>query len=134
MTDLAGRAVAVVGHGLHDHGDALRAVAFISDLFIILRIAGAERLVDRALDIIIGHIGRFSLGDDRRELGIAARIAAAALLDRDDHLARDLGKGLSTLGVGSALGLLYVVPLGMSGHCLSLLLLCDAEIDFRPLV
>ena len=114
MAHLARGTVAVIGHGLNDDGDALRTVAFIGDFFIVLGIAGAERLVDRALDIVIGHVGRFRLGDHSRELGIAARIAAAALLDRNDHLACDLGKGLCALGVGRTLGLLYVVPLGMS--------------------
>jgi len=41
---------------------------------------------------------------------------AAAGLDRHDHLTGDLGKDLGPLGVRRALGLLDIVPLGMSGH------------------
>ena len=114
VADLAGGAVAVIGHGLDDDGDALRAVAFVGDLLVVFGVARAERLVDRALDIVIGHVGRLGLGDHGRKLGVAAGVAAAAFLDRDYHFARDLGEGLRALGVGRALGFLYVVPLGMS--------------------
>ena len=45
-----------------------------------------------------------------------AREMIAAFLHGDDHFTRDLGEGLGPLGVRSALGFLYIVPLGMSGH------------------
>ena len=114
MAHFAGGAVAVVGHGFHNDGDAAGAIAFIDDLFIVLGIAGTQGLVNGALDIIVGHIGSLSLGDNSGQLGVAAGITAAALLYRHDHLAGDLGEGLGTLGVCRTFGFLYVVPLGMS--------------------
>ena len=88
----------------------------------ILGIACAKRLVKGALDIVVRHIGRFRLGDNGSKLGIAARVSAAAFLDRDDHFTGNLGESLCTLRVSRAFRLLYVVPFGMSGHKNSLLL------------
>jgi len=48
----------------------------------------------------------------RRELLLGSPLPP--VLDRHDHLTGDLGKYLRTLGVRRALGLLNIVPLGMS--------------------
>ena len=116
MAHLGGGAVAVIGHCLNDDGDTGRAVAFISDGLVVIRVAGAERLVDRTLDVVIRHIGGFCLGNDSCEAGIVIGVAAAALFDGHDHLAGDLRERLRALGVLRAFGFLYVMPLGMSGH------------------
>ena len=79
-------------------------------------IAGAQRLVDGPLDIIVGHIGRLGLGNDGGQTGVVGGITAAPGLDCYDHFTGNLGKNLGALGVGRTLGLLYIVPLGMSGH------------------
>ena len=79
-------------------------------------VSGTQGLVDGALDVVVGHVGRLGLGDDGGQAGVVGRVAAAAGLDRHDHLTGDLGKNLGALGVSRPLGLLYVVPLGMSGH------------------
>src|SRR5690606_79604 len=51
----AGRgAVAIVGQRLDDQGDAAGAVAFVADFLVILA-PGRRGLVDRALDIVLGH-------------------------------------------------------------------------------
>jgi len=114
VANFARGAVAVVGHRLDNDGNALRTVALVDDLFIVLGIARAERLIDSALDIIVRHIGGLCLGNDSSKSGVAARITAAALLDSHDHFSGYLGEGLRALGVSRSLGLLYVVPLGMS--------------------
>ena len=116
VTHVARGAVAVVGHGLDYDGDAARAVALVGHGLVVIRAAGAESLVYRALDVVVGHIRCLGLCDDRGETGVVGGVAAAALLDRDYHLAGNLGKGLSPLGVLRALGFLYVMPLGMSGQ------------------
>ena len=116
MAHLTRGAVAVIGHGLNDDCNAGGTVAFVDDLLVVIGIACTERLINGALDIIVRHIRRFCLGDDRSKAGIVIRVAAAAFLDGDDHFARDLGERLSALCVGCTLSLLYIMPFGMSGH------------------
>ena len=116
MAHLGGGAVAVVGHRFDDDGDTRRAIAFVGDGLVVIGVAGAERLVDRTLDVVIRHIGGFRLGDDSCEAGIVIGVAAAALFDGHDHLAGDLRERLRALGILRAFGFLYVMPLGMSGH------------------
>ena len=114
VAHVGGGAVAVIGHGLDDDGDAAGAVALVGDGLVIVRVAAAERLFDGALYIVVGHVRGLGLGDDCGKAGVVGGISAAALLDGDDHLSGDLGEGLRALGVLRALSLLYVVPLGMS--------------------
>jgi len=116
MAHLGGGAVAVVGEGLYDDGHAVGAVALIHHVLKVVGVAGAQRLVDGALDVVVGHVGGLGFGDDGGQAGVVGGVAAAAGLDRHDHLTGDLGKDLGPLGVRRALGLLDIVPLGMSGH------------------
>ena len=116
VADLRGGAVAVVGEGLHDNGHAAGAVALVDHVLEVVGVTGAQSLVDGALDVVIGHVGGLGLGDDGGQAGVVVGVAAAALLHRHDHLAGDLGEDLGALGVGSALGLLDIMPFGMSGH------------------
>ena len=115
MADLGRGALAVIGQRLDDDGDAAGAVALVGDGLVVVRVAGAERLVDGALDVVVGHIVRLGLGDDGGEAGVIRRVAAAALLDGDDDLLGDLGERRAALGVRRALGLLDIVPFGLSG-------------------
>src|SRR3546814_9236578 len=57
--DVGRGAVAVVGQCLDDQRDAAGAIALVADLLVIIAFA-ARRLVDRALDIVLGH--RLRLG------------------------------------------------------------------------
>ena len=67
--------------------------------------------------VVVGHVGGLGLGDDGGQTGVVGRIGdTAALLDSHDQLLGDFGEGGSTLGVLCALGLLDVMPFGMSGH------------------
>ena len=116
MADLRCGALAVVGQCLDDDGHAAGTVALVSNGLVVIGVARAERLVDGALDVVVGHVGSLRLGDDGREAGVVIRIARAALLDGDDDLLGDLGEGGAALGVSCALRLLNIVPLGMSGH------------------
>ena len=49
--DVRGGAVAVVGHRLDDDGDAVRPVALVADLLVVLRVA-AGGLLDRPVDVV----------------------------------------------------------------------------------
>ena len=103
MANIGRGAVAVIGHGVHDDGDAGGAVAFVGNSFVVIGRAAAERLFNGALDVVVRHIGVGS--------GVAA-----AFLNGNDHFTGDLGERLCALGVLGAFGFLYVMPLGMSGH------------------
>ena len=116
MADLRCGALAVIGQRFDDDGHAAGAVTLIGDGLVVVGVAGAQRLVDGALDVVVGHVGGLGLGHDGRETGVVIRIARAALLDGDDDLLGDLGEGGAALGVSRALRLLNIVPLGMSGH------------------
>ena len=113
--------LAVVGQRLHDNGYAAGTVSLVSNSFIVIGIAGAQRLVDGALDVVVGHIGRLGLGHHGGQTGVIIGVAAAALFYGHDDLFCDLGKRGAALGISRALGLLNIVPFGMSGHSLLLL-------------
>ena len=114
MADLGCSALTVVGQRLHDDSNAAGAVALVGDRFIVIGIAGTQCLVDGALDVVVGHIGCLGLGDNSGQAGVVVGVAAAALLDGHDDLLGDLGECGAALGVGRPLGLLNIVPLGMS--------------------
>ena len=114
VAHLGSGAVAVVGQRVHDYGHAGGSIALVHHVLVAVGIAGAKRLVNGTLDIVVGHVGGLGLGNDGGQAGVVVGVAAAAGLDRHDHLTGDLGKYLRTLGVRRALGLLNIVPLGMS--------------------
>ena len=115
VADLGGGAVAVVGEGLHDDGHAAGTIALVDHLLEVLSAAGPQGLVDGALDVVIGHIGGLGLGDNGGQAGVVGGIAAAAaLLHRHNDLLGDFGEGRGALGVRRTLGLLNIMPFGMS--------------------
>ena len=117
MADLRRGALAVVGQGLHNDGHAAGAVALVGDGLVVVGAAGAQGPVDGALDVVVGHVDGLGLGDDRGQTGVVVGVAgAAALFHGHDDLLGDLGEGGGALGVGRALGLLDIMPFGMSGH------------------
>ena len=115
MADLRGCALTIIGQGLHDHGHTAGAVALIGDGLVVIGVSGAQCLVDGTLDIVIRHINSLCLGNHRRQTGVVGGIAgAAALLHSHNDFLGNFGKCGRALGIGSALGLLNIVPLGMS--------------------
>ena len=68
------------------------------------------------LMLSLGMLAALALATDGSQAGVVGGVAAAAGLDGHDHFAGDLGEDLRALGVSRALGFLYVVPLGVSGH------------------
>src|SRR5271167_2118591 len=63
LADFAGRAVAVFGEDVAEHGHAARAVAFVDHLGVGLVASVAAPLFDRSLDIVLGHTGLAGLVD-----------------------------------------------------------------------
>src|SRR5690606_30582701 len=94
VPDLAHGAVAVVGEGLHQHGDAAGAVALVEDLLEVAALATAECALDGTLDVVerdVVGLGR-SQGVLQRQVdaGVTAAACAHGGLDGADVLADDL--------------------------------------------
>ena len=117
MTDLGGGTLTVISQCVHNDCHAAGAIALVGDGLKVLRAAGAQRLVDGTLDIVIRHINSLCLGNHRRQTGVVGGIAgAAALLHSHNDFLGNFGKCGRALGIGSALGLLNIMPFRMSGH------------------
>ena len=99
VAHLGGSAVTVVGEGLHDDGHAAGTVSLIGNGLVVVGVAGAQGLLNGTLDVVVGHVGRTSLGNDGGQTGVVVGVAAAAGLHGHDQLTGDLGKGLRALGV-----------------------------------
>ena len=100
--ELGDGAVAVVGEGLDEDGDAARAVALERDLLESVRVAAAGAALDRALDGVGGHVLVAGLVDGEAEAGVHGGVAAA-FARGDGDLAREPGEDLAALGVIAAL-------------------------------
>src|SRR5690606_18942377 len=102
--------VAYVGHGAHavvgqavdDHRHAAGRVALVADLLVLHALQLAGRLLDRALDHVLGHVDRQALVDRGAQARVAAGVAAAGA-GGDADLADDLGENLAALRVGGVL-------------------------------
>ena len=117
VTNLGSGTLTVVGQSVHDDGHTAGTVALIGDSLKVLGVSGTQRLINGALDVVIGHVDGLGLGDHGSQAGVVGRVAgAAAFLDGNNDLLGDLGECGGTLGVSSALGLLNVMPFRMSGH------------------
>ena len=99
--DAAGGAVAVVGQRLDDHGDAARAIALVAHLLVVLGVA-AHRLLDGALDIVLGHVLGARVLDGEAQARIHVRVGRAHLR-RDGDFAGELGEELRAPRIGRAL-------------------------------
>ena len=69
--DVGGGAIAVVGQRLDDDSDAAGAITLVTDLVIALRLA-AHRLLDGALDIVLGHVLLARRNDGRLRVWVEA--------------------------------------------------------------
>ena len=118
---LARRAVAVVGQRLDDDGDAAGRIALVTHLVVVLGV-GARGLLDRALDIVLGHV----LGAGGEHGGAQTRVhvrVGQAHLGGDGDFAGELGEELGADRVLLALLVHDVLELTMPGHALLALLL-----------
>src|SRR5580692_1729497 len=116
--DIGRRAVAVVGQGLDDHGDAARTIALVANLVVVLALA-ADRLLYRALDRVLRHV-LLAGGNDRGAQPRVHRRVGLAQFGGDGNFPRQLAEQFRFLGVLPALAMHDVLELGMSGHAISL--------------
>src|SRR5690606_36061283 len=107
-------AIAVVGQRLDDDRHATRAIALIADFVIVLAVR-ADRLLDGAIDIVLGH-GLGARVDHRQAQTRIERGVGHAHLGSNGDFARQLGKDLRAYGVALALAVHDVFGVGMAGH------------------
>ena len=91
------------------------AVAFVADLDVIDAFQLTRALLDRIVDLVLGHIDRLGLVYGHAQAWIEARIAAAHLGRHGDFLGY-LGEGRAALLILAAFAMLNIGPFGMSGH------------------
>ncbi len=112
--DRAAGAVAVVGQGFDDDGDAAGAVTFVADFLKVLAI-GASGLLDGALDVVFRHVLGARVLDGEAQARVHFRVGRAGF-GGDGDFAGELGEQLGTLGVLLALAMHDVLVLGMASH------------------
>src|SRR5207244_6337923 len=79
-------AVAVVGRGLGHDRDAARSVALVQDALEGYGLSAAGRPLDRALDVLAGHVHAARALDREPEAKVRFRVAAALLRGKHDFL------------------------------------------------
>ena len=122
-------AVGVVREHVHEHRDAVRAVALVRLLLVVGALDLARAALDSALDVVLGHVLRLRLIDGEREARVHVGVAAG--LARGHHdVAGNARPGLRLLGVGDGLLPLDLRPLVVSGH--SRLCLLDVHARDAP--
>ena len=107
--DVGGGAVAVVGHRLDDQRDAAGAVALVADLIVIIALA-ADRLVDGALDIVLGHVLGAGRQNGRAQARVHGRVGHPHLRRHRDF-AGELGEHLRANRVHPALAVHDILEL-----------------------
>ena len=83
MANVASRPVFIVGQAFYDDSNAVRAIAFIDDGFIVVLIAAAGSLLNDTVDVIVWYIVGLCFCNQVPQLCIAARVSTA-LFDADD--------------------------------------------------
>ena len=97
MPHLRGRAVAVVGQGLDEHGDALGPVPLVDDGLEACPVGALARsLRDRPLDVVLRHRVRARLLDRVLEREVGVRVGSA-FLGGDHDRPRELREELAAL-------------------------------------
>jgi hypothetical protein len=109
VADVASGSVLVVGDALDDDSHAVRTVALIDHVLVVVLVLAAGSLLDDALDVVVGDVVGVSLGDEVTELGVVVGVGTA-LLDNDGDLAADLGEDLALYSICCFLLALDIVP------------------------
>src|SRR5687768_7737189 len=100
---------------MNEDGDAARAKSFVRDLGVADTLELPGPLLDRALDIVLGHRRRACRLDCGAQPRIPVRIAAAGP-GRDRDLTDELGKQRPPLCVGGRFVVLDLLPLAVTSH------------------
>ena len=111
---VGGGAVAVVGQRFHDDRHAAGAIALVAHFLVVLGIA-LGGLVDRPLDVVLGHRLRLGGVDRGAQARVHVRVGHAHLGGHGD-LAGELGELRRALLVLRALAMHDVLEFGMAGH------------------
>ena len=106
---------AVVGHAIDHYGRALDAVAFVADFLVVHAFQVATAALDRALDVVLGHVLLIRLVDRQAQPRIAVEIAAAQPRGNGDFL-DEPGENLAALGVLRGFLVLDISPLAVTRH------------------
>ena len=101
MSNVARRAILVVGRDFHHHRDAARTVPLVHQLFVIHPGKLARAALDRLLHVVAGHIGFFGVVHGFAQARIVFEDAAADL-GGNRNFANDLREELAALNVGNA--------------------------------
>ena len=124
MAHFGHRTHTVVRHRVHDDGRAANAIAFIANFFVAHTFKVTGRLVDVALDIVGGHVGRFGLVHGQAQSWIGIEVTATGA-GRHHDFTNDARPDLAAFFILATLAVLDVGPFAMSCHrkssCLDLI-------------
>ena len=112
--NLGGSTVFIVGGDFHDDANASRSETFVTNIFESIRIP-AGCLVDRSLDIVLGHGLPLGIGNGEAQARIGIRIGPTQFCSNRDLLG-EAREQLGTHGVLTTFTVLDIRPLGVSGH------------------
>ena len=115
MTNVACGAVFVVGKRFDDYGNAVRAVTFVNDGFVVNAAEFAACFLNAAANIVVRHISGLCFCDNGSERRIAVGVGTARF-NRNRDLTTDFGKNLRTCRVGLAFCSFDCRPFAMPGH------------------
>src|SRR5699024_3900464 len=97
MAQVGSCTVPVIGKGFHHHGNAVGAVTFVGDGFVVVLLASLSPL-DATLNVVIGNVQALGLGDQIPQLTVGSRVRTA-LLNGNTDLTANLGKDFGFLTV-----------------------------------
>ena len=109
-----GGAVAIVGQRLHDDRAAAGAIALIAH-FLVIFIVARRCLVDRALNIVLGHGLRLGRIHRKAQTRVHVHIGRAHL-GRDRDFTAELGKQIGAFFVLRTLAVHDILEFGMACH------------------
>ena len=115
VANIASRPVFVVGQAFYDDSNAIRAIAFIDDGFIVVLIAAAGSLLNDPFDVVVWHIVGLCFCNQIPQLCIAARVSTA-LFDADGDFSSDFCENFCFCGISRFFFPFDIIPFRMSGH------------------
>ena len=114
-TQSGDRAVHVVGHRLHIERDPSGAIPLVGDLLVLYALKLTGALLDRALDVLGRHVGRFGRVHRQTQPGVAVEVPAGSAGGHRD-LTDQFRETLTALGIEDSLLALDLLPLAVTSH------------------
>ncbi|CAG9237355.1 hypothetical protein PSP6_740025 [Paraburkholderia tropica] len=109
------RAGAVVGHGVDDDRRAADAVAFVADFFVVRAVDATHAALDRAVDVVLGHVRVIGLVDGQTQTRVRVDFAPAHARRHLDFL-DEPRPDLAALGISRGFLVFDVGPFRMTRH------------------